>query len=592
MSEALVRARRVVLVGAGVLVLVLAALAAAGWRLVDVDRTSVARVERSTASQAATDLIRALAATVDHERPSPAVLRQDGSLLYPEPPDRFAPMPPLEDAENALLIRESEGWSPELRRFALQRAARSRDAATSVLAAATGLRLDLRKNMNLASGASWVRLAMPLDARGRGDDFLFDAPIRDVREAVLLRMVPPPHDRGAWIHEVKPAALRFVGGADDVEAASMIAAMVDNGAAIVQRRRAELREGLELMNTWRRAQEVDGAARVAMSAAGDAVVARRVSDHWYVVRMSAATVNELAEHVLSPRSLKLVLADATTPSSAVRFPVDGLWAIESSVAEFQTRSRSTLLLSGLGVAGLAAVGAFAAFAVAVRRDARLSTLRTEFVATVSHELRTPVAVVRTSAETLAAGRATRLEDQRALTAAIVRESERLSTLVGNVLDFARMESGRRTYAKRPTDLGALVRDVAARHPGVAVEVADEVSLACDADALGAAVGNLLDNARKYSSPDAPVVARGARAGGEAVVEVIDRGIGVPDKEKPHVFERFFRGNEPLVRETRGAGIGLALVKHAVESHGGRVEALDTPGGGATFRATLPIGEDG
>jgi two-component system OmpR family sensor kinase len=76
------------------------------------------------------------------------------------------------------------------------------------------------------------------------------------------------------------------------------------------------------------------------------------------------------------------------------------------------------------------------------------------------------------------------------------------------------------------------------------------------------------------------------------VEVEDHGIGVPDQEKRHVFDRFFRGIDPRVRETRGAGIGLALVKHAAEAHGGRVEVLDTPGGGATFRIVMPLAQNG
>jgi len=101
-----------------------------------------------------------------------------------------------------------------------------------------------------------------------------------------------------------------------------------------------------------------------------------------------------------------------------------------------------------------------------------------------------------------------------------------------------------------------------------------------------AIGNLLDNARKFSPPNATVLIRVVHHDDQVVVEVEDHGIGVPDAEKPHVFERFFRGADARVRETRGAGIGLALVEHAARAHGGRVEVADTAGGGATFRIVL------
>src|SRR6185436_13895281 len=105
-----------------------------------------------------------------------------------------------------------------------------------------------------------------------------------------------------------------------------------------------------------------------------------------------------------------------------------------------------------------------------------------------------------------------------------------------------------------------------------------------------------DNARKFAPPSAPVVVRVTCDENvtchSVVVEVEDHGIGVPDSEKARIFERFFRGADPRVQETRGAGIGLALVAHAAAAHGGRVEVADTPGGGATFRMTLPLAQNG
>jgi signal transduction histidine kinase len=142
----------------------------------------------------------------------------------------------------------------------------------------------------------------------------------------------------------------------------------------------------------------------------------------------------------------------------------------------------------------------------------------------------------------------------------------------------------------------LVRDAVSAHAaameraGVTVELEldpDTPPLPLDRDAISAAVVNLLDNAAKFGA-GAPVVVRTDNVAGEAVIEVADRGPGVPDAEKERVFERFFRGAADAVQETRGTGIGLALVRHAAEAHGGHAEVVETPGGGATFRIVLPV----
>jgi signal transduction histidine kinase len=606
MSEAMVRARRVVSVGAAALVVVLVALAAAAWRLVEEETTSAATRGRVVADAALEDFARALAD--ETWSLPPVVFSGDGAVVDPPAPRRFAASPAPADREGAFWIDESQRFGGELGRRALRRALRSDDPPTRLAAAAAGARMELRDGTGRAR--EWAAAAPPTSTWSR--------------DAVLTGLV-------ASVPEVGPdpagdAVLRTIcdtiGTFDETEAVAMVAALAPWRMSQVVGRRHQRADAEELRPAFARSVEYEGKRRIAMLPSGGALAAATHGAGWRAVRVPFEHVCEAAHRVFDPRGLMLVramddgrfvgiddyplhVADAPRNAAAteiatraaVEAPGGSGWYVAASFAEAEKRSRSTLLLAGLGVAGLAAVGAFAAFARAVRRDARLSTLRTEFVATVSHELRTPVAVVRTSAETLASGRATRDADKQALTEAIVRESERLSTLVGNVLDFARMESGRRTYAKRTTDVGALVRDVASRHAGVAVEIADDVpSIACDADALGAAVGNLLDNARKYSTPEAPVAVRVTSDKNvtyhSVAIEVIDHGIGVPDAEKPHVFERFFRGADPRVRETRGAGIGLALVKHAAEAHGGRVEIADTPGGGATFRVVLPIGEDG
>jgi len=586
MSEPLARARRFVAVGAAALALVLVALAAAGWRLVEAETASAEKRGRSEASTAADDLLRAIARQGTKNLEKVCDLWPDGTLASPPPGTAFADGLVGLSAASRVFVEESRSWSGDLRRAALRRAMRSaEDRDTRIAVAAEGVRVELREGTSRAK--EWS--ALLADTQGPLDRAVirpFGGPPSPppTRDEVLLDLFARPSE---WIK-----AVDVVGSRDETEAMAMLAAVAPDLLPSARARRIQLAAARAVMPSFQSSRALDRDIRATMTSDGGAVVGLISPPGWSVYRVPSERVRAIAYDVLGPRRMGLVEATSASTPGAAPLP-GGAWSVVPYFAESETRSRSTLLLGGLAVAGLAAIGAFAAFAVAVRRDARLATLRTEFVATVSHELRTPVAVVRTSAETLASGRATKDEDKRALTSAIVRESERLSTLVGNVLDFARMESGRRTYAKRETDVGALVRDVASRHAGVRVEIADDVpSIACDADALGAAVGNLLDNARKYSSPDAAVTARVARRGGDVVVDVEDHGIGVPDAEKPHVFERFFRGADPRVRETRGAGIGLALVEHAARAHGGRVEIVDTPGGGATFRVTLPIAQNG
>jgi two-component system phosphate regulon sensor histidine kinase PhoR len=193
---------------------------------------------------------------------------------------------------------------------------------------------------------------------------------------------------------------------------------------------------------------------------------------------------------------------------------------------------------------------------------------------------------------------------------IVNESERLSSLIENVLDFARVERGRESYDFALGDVGSAVSHAAnvyryrAEREGVqiAVEVEPDLPQArIDERAIQLAVINLIDNALKYAPGTGSVVVRASRENGGIVVRVVDRGPGVPAEERERIFERFVRGSTAKgdasradVRRVRGSGIGLALVKHIAESHGGRawVEGDGmSPGAlpGASFAISIPVG---
>jgi len=233
----------------------------------------------------------------------------------------------------------------------------------------------------------------------------------------------------------------------------------------------------------------------------------------------------------------------------------------------------------------------------VRRELHLSRLKSDFVANVSHELKTPLALIRLFAETLELGRATSEEKARQYYRVINKESQRLTQLINNILDFSRIEAGRKHYRFVPTDLAAVVREVleAYRFPieqqgfTLEVQIAEDLpEVAVDPEAISQALLNLVNNAIKYS-PNEKFLRLEVRKEGERVlVLVTDRGIGVPRGDVKRIFEKFYRAENSLVHETKGSGLGLALVQHIMEAHGGSVEVVSSPGRGSTFTLALPL----
>jgi signal transduction histidine kinase len=237
---------------------------------------------------------------------------------------------------------------------------------------------------------------------------------------------------------------------------------------------------------------------------------------------------------------------------------------------------------------------------AADRMMRLSTMKTDFVSNVSHELRTPLASIRVFAELMRLGRVQTPEKVREYGEYIERESRRLSRLIENILDFSRIESGRKTYTFAPTDVRQVVEgvllsfDVHLRHHGftVRLEAPDRPlpGVLADADALGQAVHNLLDNAVKFSGEARGIEVILGGGPGEVTIAVRDRGVGIPPDEQAKIFDRFHRVSTGLVHEVKGSGLGLSLVQHIVTVHGGRVTVESAPGRGSTFTLHLPSRE--
>ena len=237
----------------------------------------------------------------------------------------------------------------------------------------------------------------------------------------------------------------------------------------------------------------------------------------------------------------------------------------------------------------------------VNRDVRMNEVRSQFVASVSHELKTPLTAIRMFAETLAMGRTRDEHAKSEYLETIVNESERLARLVDNVLDFSKIEQGKKIYRLRSTRLeevaGSAARamqfPLAQQGFELRLSIQEEMpEIEADANALQQAILNLLTNAMKYSGDareiDLRILVMGGARNGDAVIEVIDHGLGLTPDEQKHIFEKFYRAPSHESRLIAGTGLGLTLVVHIAKAHGGRVEVESAPGAGSKFCIILPI----
>jgi signal transduction histidine kinase len=233
----------------------------------------------------------------------------------------------------------------------------------------------------------------------------------------------------------------------------------------------------------------------------------------------------------------------------------------------------------------------------VGRELAIAEMRSQFAASVSHELKTPLTSIRMFAEALTMGVQKQPEAQKEYLHTIISESERLSRLLNNVLDFSKIEQGTRTYRFEPTSLEEVIHatEEAMAFPmdqkgfELKVEVEKGIpSILADRDAIEQAVLNLLHNAMKYSGESREILLRLRRNGDTAQIDVIDYGIGILEENKDRIFGKFFRVPGTENQKIPGTGLGLTIVSHIAESHGGRVEVISQSGEGSTFSLILPL----
>jgi two-component system phosphate regulon sensor histidine kinase PhoR len=270
-----------------------------------------------------------------------------------------------------------------------------------------------------------------------------------------------------------------------------------------------------------------------------------------------------------------------------------------SVQEIEARARRrpvvSLVLVALSLVVLLAGVLFLAFAA--RHEQRLNALKSDFIATVSHELKTPLSLIRMFSDMLTSDREVPEDRKKQYLQIISRESERLTALIENVLDFARVERGKAAYEFTRSNLRDVVvkgvelfrSRVDRERPAIVVELSEPIPDSdLDEQAVQLLLFNLLDNAVKYAPEGDKITVRVKHEGARLSLEVQDDGPGIDEDDQRRVFERFYRGRRAREHGARGSGIGLALVQHIARSHGGDVAVRNGEPKGAVFTVAIPV----
>jgi two-component system phosphate regulon sensor histidine kinase PhoR len=233
----------------------------------------------------------------------------------------------------------------------------------------------------------------------------------------------------------------------------------------------------------------------------------------------------------------------------------------------------------------------------VRREIELAQMKADFVSNVSHEIKTPLALIRMFGETLQLKRVKSDAKKQEYYDTIVQETERLTRLINNILNFSRMEAGKKEYRFETVDLNEIVRDVLKKYSAhlqnegfeVSARIDDRLpAINADEGAVAEALLNIIDNSVKYSQASKHLTLGTGHDRAMVYVEIEDFGIGIDPRQQKRIFEKFYRVSSGLVHNTKGTGLGLALVKHIMDAHKGTITLKSEVGKGSTFRLSFPI----
>ncbi|MBD3378437.1 GHKL domain-containing protein [candidate division KSB1 bacterium] len=237
----------------------------------------------------------------------------------------------------------------------------------------------------------------------------------------------------------------------------------------------------------------------------------------------------------------------------------------------------------------------------VSQEMTLSRMKTAFVANVSHELRTPLALIRMYAETLEMNRVRSDDKRNQYYRTIMSESTRLTQLINNILDFSKIESRKKEYQLAPESLRHLIEQTLEMYQfhldqkdfQLALDLQSDLpDIGVDSEAITQSLVNLIDNAIKNSPNEKFIRIQLYRENGHQVIAITDKGVGIPESEQKKIFEKFYRIESGLVHNTKGSGLGLSLVKHIMQIHGGSVSVKSKVDHGSTFYLKFPTKKSG
>jgi signal transduction histidine kinase len=272
---------------------------------------------------------------------------------------------------------------------------------------------------------------------------------------------------------------------------------------------------------------------------------------------------------------------------------------QPAFSDLELTARRENFLYGVLLTFIVALMLMGAFLIVrdISRESETTRLKTEFVHNISHELKTPLTLIRLYGETLQRKEDLKKDERKEAYEIITKESERLSHLINNVLDFSRIEMGRKEFDFKKGSLAQIVRDTLESYRyhlekkgfSIKKEIASDLpEMNFDGEALASVLVNLLSNAMKFSSKIKEVTVKLFKDSGSAVLQVADKGIGISPADTSRIFNRFYRVKNEIVSDTGGSGLGLTLVKHIAESHGGRIKVESEPGRGSIFSVILPF----
>ena len=336
---------------------------------------------------------------------------------------------------------------------------------------------------------------------------------------------------------------------------------------------------------------------------------------WNLDSLKIGVILNLLEKLEVETNLEFQLADnknnnlltgepANIPEESLKLTFNNIpfpWllvAIQPGYKKLESDAKREVIIYGLLVVIIIALMVFAVFALMreITRETNSMLLQTEFVHNVSHELKTPLSLIRLYGETLLLKENLPKKDQKEGLQVITKESERLTYMINNILDFSKIEMGRKEFDLKSGNLRDVIENTLDSYryhlSKKGFKITEELEsnipqVAFDKSAVEGILINLLSNAVKFSGNKKQVAIRLKMSIENIILEVADKGIGIPEKELANIFDRFYRVKENSEFEARGSGLGLTLVKHAVEAHGWQITVDSKPEEGSTFSIFIP-----